>query len=277
VNIDIDSALDALGDPTRRRIIGRLAAGPLDVGGIAASMPVGRTAVSMHLRVLKDAGIVTDQAAGNRRVYHLDPDAMRQLRDHLDWYWEHSLDAFRIAAEAAARTGSETGAREPGMTAEREITVTKTVRVNAPLAVAFDVFAAQAWWPVDTHHLADPHGSEVVLEQYQGGRWYERGADGAETDWGTVLAWQPPYRILLTWQVGRQWTYEPDPARGSEIEVTFTADGDGVTRVDLSHRHIERYGPEAERMRRILDSKGGKPLAAFARHMKDRHIPGDDQ
>lgn len=272
MNIDIDSALDALGDPTRRRIIGRLAAGPADVGGIAASMPVGRTAVSMHLRVLRDAGLVTGQATGNRRVYRLDPDAMRQLRDHLDWYWEHALGAFAEAAEAAAEAAATTGPEN--MTAQRQITVTKTVRVNAPLAVAFDVFAGQAWWPVDTHHLAEPHGSEVVLERYQGGRWYERGADGTETDWGTVLAWQPPYRILLTWQVGPQWTYEPDPARGSEIEVTFTPEGDGVTRVDLNHRHIERYGPEAERMRRILDGKGGEPLAAFARYMEN-HVKGE--
>jgi DNA-binding transcriptional ArsR family regulator/uncharacterized protein YndB with AHSA1/START domain len=270
VSIDIDSALDALGDPTRRRIIGRLAAGPLDVGGIAASMPVGRTAVSMHLRVLKNAGIVTDRAAGNRRVYRLDPDAMRRLRDHLDWYWEHSLGAFRDAAEASARAL----AKETGMTAEREITVNKTVRVRAPLAVAFDVFAGQAWWPVDTHHLAEPHGSEVILEPYQGGRWYERGADGTETDWGTVLAWQPPHRILLTWQVGPQWTYEPDPARGSEIAVTFTPEEDGVTRVDLCHRHIERYGPEAERMRRVLGAKGGEPLAAFARHLEQHREQG---
>jgi len=103
MNIDIDSALDALGDPTRRRIVGRLAAGPLDVGGIAASMTVGRAAVSMHLRVLKDAGLVSDQPIGNRRVYRLEPDAMRQLRDHLDWYWERSLAAFKQAAEARAR------------------------------------------------------------------------------------------------------------------------------------------------------------------------------
>jgi hypothetical protein len=76
------------------------------------------------------------------------------------------------------------------MATAREIVVTKTLRVNAPLAVAFDVFVGQEWWPVDTHHLADPHGSEVVLEPFPGGRWYERATDGTETDWGTVLAWQ---------------------------------------------------------------------------------------
>jgi DNA-binding transcriptional ArsR family regulator len=262
VNIDIDSALDALGDPTRRRIIGRLAAGPLDVGGISAGMPVGRTAVSMHLRVLKAAGLVGDQAAGNRRLYHLEPLALRALRDHLDWYWERSLAAYRRAAEARAK--------EQAVTTVPEIVVAKTVRVNAPLAVAFEVFTEQTWWPVATHHLAEPHGTEVILEPFVGGRWFERGADGTETDWGTVLVWQPPYRLLLTWQVSSAWTYEEDPALGSEIEVTFAPEGEHVTRVDFTHRRLERYGPHAERMRRILDGKGGEPLSAYARHLAAR-------
>jgi len=259
MNADIDSALDALGDPTRRRIVGRLAAGPLDVGGISAGMPIGRTAVSMHLRVLKAAGLVSDLAVGNRRVYHLEPDALRRLRDHLDWYWERSLSAYQRAAE--------TRAREQNMTTEQEIVVAKTVRVSAPLAVAFDVFVGQQWWPVDTHHLAESHGREVVLEPFAGGRWFERAADGTETDWGTVLAWQPPYRLLLTWQVSPRWTYEQDQVRGSQIEVTFTPEGPHATRVDFTHRHLERYGPDAERMRGILEQRGGGPLTAFARHI----------
>jgi DNA-binding transcriptional ArsR family regulator/uncharacterized protein YndB with AHSA1/START domain len=265
MNTDIDSALDALGDPMRRRIIGRLAAGPLDVSAISAGMPIGRTAVSMHLRVLKAAGLVCDRAIGNRRVYNLEPDALRRVRDHLDWYWERSLAAYQRAAEARAR--------EQNMTTEQEVVVAKTVRVDAPLAIAFEVFVGQKWWPVDTHHLAEPHGNEVVLEPFQGGRWYERAADGTETDWGTVLAWQPPYRLLLTWQVSPRWTYEEDPSSGSQIEVTFTPDGPDATRVDFTHRHLERYGPEAERIRRILDGKGGEPLNAFARHIAAQALP----
>lgn len=259
---DIDSALEALGDSTRRTIIGRLAAGPRDVGGISAGMPVGRAAVSMHLRVLKDAGLVGDQAVGNRRVYHLEPEGLRRLRDHLDWYWERSLAAYQRAAEALAR--------EQSMTIEQEIVVAKTQRVNAPVAVAFEAFVSQEWWPVHTHHLAEPPGREVVLEPFTGGRWYERAADGAETDWGTVLAWQPPHRLLLSFQVSPEWTYEQDPGRGSQIEVTFTPEGPHVTRVDFTHRHLERYGAQAERMRRILDGKGAEPLSAFARHLAAR-------
>jgi DNA-binding transcriptional ArsR family regulator len=262
MSADIDSALDALGDPNRRRILGRLAAGPADVRGLSAGMPVGRTAVSMHLRVLKAAGLVADTADGNHRVYHLEPDALRQLRDHLDWYWERSLAAYQHAAEARAM--------EQDMTEQPEIIVDKTIQVNAPLAVAFEVFIEQQWWPVGTHHLAQMPGCEVVLEPFPGGRWYERAADGTETDWGTVVAWQPPYRLLLTWQVSPAWTYEPDPARGSQIEVTFTPEGPDATRVHLTHRHLERYGPQAERMRRILDKNAAGPLDAFARHIESR-------
>jgi DNA-binding transcriptional ArsR family regulator len=260
---DIDAGLDALGDPMRRRILGRLAAGPLDVSALSASMPVGRTAVSMHLRVLKAAGLVSDRAAGNRRVYHLEPDALRRLRDYLDWYWERALAAYQNAAE--------TRAKELTMPTEQEIVVAKSVLVNAPLPVAFEVFADQRWWPVDTHHLAEPHGTEVFLEPFPGGRWYERAADGTETDWGTVLAWQPPYRLLLTWQVSSRWTYEEDPDRGSQIEITFTPEGPDTTRVDFMHRRLERYGSEAERMRRVLEGKGGEPLNAYARHIAVRN------
>lgn len=230
-------------------------------------MPVGRSAVSMHLGVLKAAGLVDDRAVGNRRIYRLEPEGLRRLRDHLDWYWERSLTAYQRAVEAQAK--------EQGMMEEQEIVVAKRARVCAPLAVAFEVFVGQAWWPVETHHLAEPHGRQVLLEPFVGGRWYERAADGTETDWGTVLAWQPPYRLLLSWQVSPQWTYEEDPRRGSEIEVTFTSESPHETRVDFTHRHLERYGPQAERMRRILDGKGGEPLNAFARHIATRDATWD--
>jgi hypothetical protein len=169
------------------------------------------------------------------------------------------LAAFQHAAEARAK--------EKGMTTEQEIVVAKSVRVNAPVAVAFEVFIGQEWWPVVTHHIAEQPGREAVLEPFPGGRWYERADDGTETEWGIVLAWQPPYRLLLSWQVSPAWTYEEDPLRGSEIEVTFTPEGPDVTRVDLTHRRLERYGPETERMSRILDEKGGEPLHSYARHI----------
>ena len=91
--------MTALGDPTRRAIFERLASGPSSVGVIAAEMPVSRPAVSQHLRVLKDAGLVVDRQAGNRRIYSLDPDGIGALRAYFDRFWTQALAAFKEAAE----------------------------------------------------------------------------------------------------------------------------------------------------------------------------------
>ena len=91
--------MTALGDPTRRAIFERLAAGPSSVGELAARMPVSRPAVSQHLKVLKDAGLVVDRPAGNRRIYSLDPDGVGALRAYFERFWAHALGAFKQAAE----------------------------------------------------------------------------------------------------------------------------------------------------------------------------------
>jgi len=92
--------LDALGDPTRRAIFELLGQGPRSVGEIAAELPVSRPAVSQHLKVLKTAGLVTQQAAGTRRVYRIDPEGVGEVRAYFDRFWTQALEAFRIAAEA---------------------------------------------------------------------------------------------------------------------------------------------------------------------------------
>ena len=91
--------LTALGDPTRRAIFERLADRPSAVGELARELPVSRPAVSQHLKVLKDAGLVIDRRAGNRRIYRLDPDGVGELRAYLDRFWNRSLTAFKAAAE----------------------------------------------------------------------------------------------------------------------------------------------------------------------------------
>jgi DNA-binding transcriptional ArsR family regulator len=92
--------LDALGDPTRRAIFELLGQGPRSVGEIAAELPVSRPAVSQHLKVLLTAGLVTQQAAGTRRVYRIDADGVGEVRAYFDRFWTQALEAFRIAAEA---------------------------------------------------------------------------------------------------------------------------------------------------------------------------------
>ncbi len=91
--------IGALGDSTRRAIFERLARGPCSVGELAGELPVSRPAVSQHLRVLKDAGLVFDRAEGTRRLYQLDPDGIGALRAYVDRFWTDALAAFRAAAE----------------------------------------------------------------------------------------------------------------------------------------------------------------------------------
>ena len=90
---------DALGDPTRRAIFERVAQSPRPVGELARELPVSRPAVSQHLKVLKEAGLVIDRPAGNRRIYELDPDGLGELRAYLDQFWNRTLTAFKAAAE----------------------------------------------------------------------------------------------------------------------------------------------------------------------------------
>jgi DNA-binding transcriptional ArsR family regulator len=96
-------ALQALGDPTRRSVLEQLREGPRAVGEIAARLPVSRPAVSQHLRVLREAGLVTERQDGTRRLYRVDPDGLAGLRDYLDGFWEEALASFKATAEAEER------------------------------------------------------------------------------------------------------------------------------------------------------------------------------
>lgn len=108
---NVDRALDALGDPTRRIVFKRLRGGARSVGEIAEGMDVSRPAVSQHLQVLKAARLVTDRAEGTRRLYAVNPKGLEALRDWLDGFWEQTLDAFK---EAAEREGALLQARDVG-------------------------------------------------------------------------------------------------------------------------------------------------------------------
>jgi len=99
------TAMDALGDPTRRAIFEQLRRGPRAVGEIASELPVSRPAVSQHLRVLKDAGLVTERREGTRRLYRLDPDGLGELRDYFDGFWTEAFAGFKAAAERERRDG----------------------------------------------------------------------------------------------------------------------------------------------------------------------------
>ncbi len=101
-----EHALAALADPTRRRVFEQLRSGPKAVSRIAKSMPVSRPAVSQHLKVLKEAGLVREQREGTRRIYEIDPKGLGALRRWLDQFWDEALDAFQAEAEAGPGEGT---------------------------------------------------------------------------------------------------------------------------------------------------------------------------
>jgi uncharacterized protein YndB with AHSA1/START domain len=136
--------------------------------------------------------------------------------------------------------------------------VRKSVTVKASAERAFEVFTAgfDSWWP-RSHHIGKLPMKRAVLEGRVGGRCYSEQTDGTECDWGEILQWEPPKRFLMAWKITAQWQYEPDVAKSSEVEVRFTPQADGSTRVDLEHRNFARVGAGWEAMREMVNADGG--------------------
>src|SRR5207249_6157456 len=107
------------------------------------------------------------------------------------------------------------------------------------------------------YSIGDAELADAIIEPHSGGRWYERGTDGSECNWGRVLAYEPPDRLLLTWQIGADWKYDPDPEHGSEIEVRFVAEGPDTTRVEVNHGHFERHGSGAGSVHDAMSDEQG--------------------
>jgi uncharacterized protein YndB with AHSA1/START domain len=139
-----------------------------------------------------------------------------------------------------------------------EMMVRREITVNASVERAFDVFTAKfdTWWPRG-HHIGKAEMKEAILEPRAGGRWYERGVDGSECLWGHVLAWEPPHRLIVSWHLDGAFTFDPDPAHASEVEVRFVATGPKTTQVTLEHRNLERHGASAAALRDGISGEGG--------------------
>lgn len=130
---------------------------------------------------------------------------------------------------------------------------------------AFEVFTARMtdWWP-SHHHIGSAPIEEIVIEPREGGRWFTRHEDGSETSTGVVAAWEPPERLVVTWQIGADWKFHAGLV--TTVEVRFVAEGADRTRVQLEHRDLDRYGPDAEKMRETFEQPGAweGTLEAFA-------------
>jgi len=139
--------------------------------------------------------------------------------------------------------------------------VKHSVVVEAPIARAFKVFTEDfgSFKPREHNLLAVPI-AETIFEPRVGGHVYDRGVDGSECRFARVLAYEPPSRLLLSWDINPRWQIETELARTSEWEVRFTAEAENRTRVEIEHRHIERHGQGWESVRGGVDSDQGWPL-----------------
>jgi uncharacterized protein YndB with AHSA1/START domain len=141
------------------------------------------------------------------------------------------------------------------------------VVVQAPVERAFSVFTDDfgSFKPPE-HNMLSVEIAETVFEPREGGDVYDRGVDGSVCRWARVLAYEPPNRVVISWDISPQWQIETDPGRSSEVEVRFVAETPERTRVELEHRALDRHGDGWEAVREGVDNEGGWPtyLRRFA-------------
>jgi uncharacterized protein YndB with AHSA1/START domain len=149
-----------------------------------------------------------------------------------------------------------------------DTSVRTEVVVDVPIERAFRAFTEEmpSWWNPD-HHLID--AEDMVFEPRAGGHIYDRAADGTECRWARVLVYEPPNRLVFSWDITTDWKLETDTEKASEVEVRFTDEGDGRTLVELEHRNLERHGEGWEGMRDAVGSPEGwgDGLKGFAAYL----------
>ena len=147
------------------------------------------------------------------------------------------------------------------MTQPRTPNVRHYVVVHAPIERAFAVFTEQFgnFKPREHNLLAVPI-AETVFERQVGGHIYDRGVDGSMCRWARVLVYEPPTRVVFTWDIGPTWQLETDPSKASQVEVRFTAESNERTCVELEHRYLDRHGPGWESVADGVGGDAGWPL-----------------
>jgi uncharacterized protein YndB with AHSA1/START domain len=147
------------------------------------------------------------------------------------------------------------------MTQADTTVVRRAIVVDAPIDRAFTVFTDRFGdFKPPEHNLLRVPIAETVFEPKVGGHIYDRGTDGSECRWARILAYDPPRRVVFSWDIGPTWQVEADPERTSEVEVTFVAETPDRTRVELEHRHLDRHGPGWESVRDGVGHDQGWPL-----------------
>jgi hypothetical protein len=138
----------------------------------------------------------------------------------------------------------------------RPAPVRRSIEVKASQTKAFEVFTQKttAWWP-KSHHIGKSPIAAAIIEPRVNGRWYERGEDGSECEWGYVIVWNPPHSLTLAWQIDAEFRF--DPKLVTEVEVKFQSVAPALTRVELEHRLLERFGDAAERTKERIGADAG--------------------
>ncbi|HZU74820.1 MAG TPA: SRPBCC family protein [Acidimicrobiales bacterium] len=140
-------------------------------------------------------------------------------------------------------------------------TVQHSIVVDAAIEKAFQVFTEDfGRFKPPEHNLLSAQIAETVFERHVGGHLYDRGVDGSVSRWGRILVYEPPDRVVFSWDISPAWQIEADPARTSEVEVRFVAEAPDRTRVELEHRNIERHGEGWEGIREGVGGDQGWPL-----------------
>jgi len=223
----------ALADPSRRMILERLRDGPLAVRPLADVMPISRPAVSQHLKVLSDAGLLEVEACGTRRIYRISREGAAQLRAYADALWGDALTQF-----------AQTTGKENPMPKDALAPVVKTLTVPVNPDEAFRRFTQDMgnWWPVDTHSLSAGDGKLPQKVDVTPEAVTETKHDGTQGTWGRVTAFEPGARFAMDWHVGR-------PAdEATFLDVRFEARGDG-TRITLIHDGWDVLGDAGQKLR----------------------------
>lgn len=149
---------------------------------------------------------------------------------------------------------------------KRSHTIEHSVQVPVSAAKAFDFFVDElaTWWPA-AYTWSQEVLQDMVIEPQVNGRCYEKGPNNFICDWGRVLVWEPPHRLVFSWQISPRREPVPNPAKASEVEVRFTADGPQTTQVVLTQRHMDRHGEGSEMYQEMMASPQGWPyiLAQF--------------
>jgi uncharacterized protein YndB with AHSA1/START domain len=153
-----------------------------------------------------------------------------------------------------------------------DTSVRSSIVVEAPHERAFSVFTDDigSWWVPD-HHILEAELAEMVFEPREGGHVYDRGVDGSECRWARVLVYEPPNRVVFSWDINTRWQLETDLEKTSEVEVRFIPEAPDRTRVELEHRNLERHGDGWEQMRDAVGSPDGwgAGLRAFAARLEN--------